>query len=92
MAYKKSNFQTFRYDAGTVIEFRCFTMGTRYGFRHGCEVFDGEGNSIMETSLPFYGREKEDFTYQSILRVTADEMEDMREELHAWIEALKGGI
>jgi hypothetical protein len=86
MAYKEYGHKQFRH--GNYV-FSCFKQGTRYGFRHVCDVVDHSTWTSFRVSCPYYNRTWEAFTYETALRKAADRLPDpAKEEVKAYIRLL----
>jgi len=74
MAYKHYGYESFRAKVdGIDYLFRCWSEGTRYGFRHVCEVDESRDEPwyfnpvTVRVSCAYYNRTWERFTYESVL-------------------------
>jgi hypothetical protein len=71
MAYKRSGHKVFR--CGN-FSFNCFSQGTRYGFRHVCDVVNTSSGESFRVTCAYYNRTWESFRYASVLRKAADRL------------------
>lgn len=46
----------------------CESVSRRDGFSHVCKVLNGAGHEILKTSIKYYNRTWESYTFQSVLR------------------------
>ena len=62
-----------------IYDFFCATEGTRYGFRHLCDVFH-KGNLVGSAVKRYYNRTWESYRYQSVLLAAADDIVGISDE------------
>lgn len=66
MGYRKSETTFFELPDGSMI--KCWSEGTRYGFRHLAELLDDHFNILAKDKACYYNRTWESYTFQTVIK------------------------
>lgn len=64
----------------------CESVSRRDGFSHVCKVLNGAGREILKTSIKYYNRTWESYTFQSVLRAAQAKLYKLAKK-ESWIKS-----